>query len=61
MKNNANVPGAFMRRGPHDETLHAAGTKSADNNHAKAVRLVLTCQDEILHSDMGARSGPACF
>lgn len=57
LKNNANVPGAFMLRGPHDEALHAAGRKSADNSHAKAVWLVLACQDEILHPDMGRAIG----
>jgi AcrR family transcriptional regulator len=52
LKKNANVLRAFMLRGPYDDALHAVGSKSADDNHAKAVRLLRACKDEILHPDM---------
>lgn len=49
LKENASVLRSFMLRGPVDEVIHVAGRQSADDNHAKFMRLIEACGDEIRH------------
>lgn len=49
LKENASVLRAFMLRGPVDEVIAVAGRQSADENHAKFIRLVAACTSEIRH------------
>lgn len=51
LKENASVLRSFMLRSAADETIAAAGRKSALENHAKFSRLVQACRGEILHPD----------
>jgi AcrR family transcriptional regulator len=49
LKENASVLRSFMLRGPFDEVIATAGRKAAQDNHAKFIRLVEACGNEILH------------
>jgi AcrR family transcriptional regulator len=49
LKENASVLRAFMLRGPVDEAIRAVGKQSADENHAKFIRLLQECSKEIRH------------
>jgi len=49
LQDNASVLRAFMLRGPHDPVIAAAGGRSYDENHAKFIRLIAACGDEIRH------------
>lgn len=49
LKENASVLRSFMLRGAVDEVIGAAGSKSANENHAKFSRLVEACSAEIRH------------
>jgi len=51
LQENASVLRSFMLRGAVDEVIGAAGKKSALENHAKFIQLVLSCRDEIRHPD----------
>jgi AcrR family transcriptional regulator len=51
LKANASVLRSFMLRGSSDAAIGAAGKKSAEENHAKFIALLLSCRDEIRHPD----------
>lgn len=49
LRENASVLRSFMLRGPTDAAINTAGKKSADENHAKFIRLLKACGKEIRH------------
>ncbi|SFU54380.1 TetR/AcrR family transcriptional regulator [Pseudoduganella namucuonensis] len=49
LKENASVLRAFMLRGPSDAAINSAGRQSAEDNHAKFIRLLRACGAEIRH------------
>lgn len=51
LKEEASVLRSFMLRGATDPIIGAAGSKSANENHAKFSRLVAACAAEIRHPD----------
>lgn len=50
LKENASVLRSFMLRSASDPAIEAAGKKSALENHAKFIALLLACSNEIRHA-----------